>query len=219
MGSRRSTRLAALSLLALTTLSACAPGAPVQGAGSSGPRADPGPEDPADFGPLPEFRLTSEREREVTLASLRGRPLIVGALYSTCTGPCPSVARGLAWLQEELAGTDVLIVVVSVNPEFDSPAVLARYGERMGADPERWTFLTGPEPEVQALVRGGFFLAVERAEPGTISGGDPVTHDTRLLAVDRDGHRRGWYAGTDEHQLERLRRRMLFLASEGAGTR
>lgn len=219
MGGRRSTRLAALAFAALAFFAGCSPGTPVQGAGSGGPRTDAGPEDPADFGPLPEFRLTSERGREVTLHSLRGRPLVIGALYSTCTGPCPSVARGLARLQRELTGTDVRIVVVSVNPEFDSPAVLARYAERMGADPERWTFLTGPEPEVQALVRGGFFLAVDRAEPGEDYGGDPVTHDTRLLAVDRNGHRRGWYAGTDEHQLERLRRRMLFLASEDSGSR
>lgn len=202
----------ALGLLALLALQGCGPHSPVEGAGSSGPRTDPVETDPADFGPLPEFALLSERGEEVTLASLRGRPLVFGALFSTCTGPCPSVARGLQRLQDDLRDTDVLLVVVSVNPEFDSPEVLARYAERMGAEPGRWIFLTGAEAAVHELVRGGFFLAVERAEAG--SEGDAVTHDTRLLAVDREGRRRGWYAGTDEHQVERLRRRMLFLAAE-----
>jgi len=214
-----STALVGLTVLLAGLASGCGPATPVQGAGSSGPVTDPAPEDPADFGPLPDFRLTSAQGGEVTLATLRGRPLVIGALYSTCTGPCPSVARGLAYLQRALADTDVLLVVVSVHPEQDTPEVLARYAERVGADPERWIFLTGPEEAVQDLVRGGFWMALDRAAPGDSPGGDPVTHDTRLLAVDRAGHRRGWYPGTDEHQLERLRRRMLFLAREPAPAR
>lgn len=177
----------------------------VEGAGSSGPRTDPGPEDPADFGPLPDFQLVDERGARVTLADLAGHPLVLGALFSTCAGPCPSIARSLARLQDELAGTDVRLVVVSVDPEVDTPEVLAHYARRVGADPTRWTFLTGTEAEVRAFVQQGLFLALERGSEG-------LTHDTRLLAVDRRGHRRGWYTGTDEHQVERLRRRMLALA-------
>jgi len=202
------------ALLATMLAAGCGESSPVRGAGSAGPRTDVDADDAADFGPLPGFRLTAQDGREVTLDTLRGRPLVVGALYSTCTGPCPSVARGLGRLQRELADTDVLLVVVSVNPEIDSPAVLARYAERVGADPERWIFLTGPQEEVQALVRGGFFMAVERSDPDDPEALEPVTHDTRLLAVDREGHRRGWYAGTDDGQVERLRRRMEFLAAQ-----
>jgi protein SCO1/2 len=213
-------RLRARVLVALTGLAACllagscGDGPVVVGAGSSGPRVDPQPDDPLEFGPLPDFRLVSAQGAEVTLDALRGRPLVIGALYSTCTGPCPSIARGMEWLQGELAGTDVLLVVVSVDPEVDSPEVLARYGERMGADPERWIFLTGAEDAVHALVRGGFSLAVAKAEGEDVPPGESVTHDVRLLAIDRAGRRRGWYTGTDEVQLERLKRRMLFLASE-----
>ncbi len=195
--------------LALALLGGCAEGQPVEGAGSSGPRTDPLPEDAADFGPLPDFLLVDERGETVTLADLAGHPLVLGALFSTCAGPCPSIARSLKRLQDDLAGTDVRLVVVSVDPEVDTPEILAHYALRVGADPARWTFLTGTEVAVRAFVQQGLFLAVERASEG-------LTHDTRLLAVDRRGHRRGWYTGTDEHQIERLRRRMLFLAAEGA---
>jgi len=190
---------------------ACSGGDVVAGVGSSGPRTDPAPEDASDFGPLPDFRLVSERGNEVTLASLRGRPLVIAALFSTCSGPCPSIASSLKRLQDSLRETDVLLVAVSVDPEHDRPDVLARYAAARGADPERWIFLTGEESEIHSLVRAGFFLAVERAQD---AAGGAVTHDTRLLAVDRAGRRRGWYVGTDEQQVEKLRRRMLFLASE-----
>jgi cytochrome oxidase Cu insertion factor (SCO1/SenC/PrrC family) len=171
------------------------------------------PADPIDFGALPDFRLVDQAGREVTRATLLGRPLVLGALFTTCTGPCPSIARGLEWLQGELAGTDCRIVVVSVDPELDTPAVLARYAERWHADPSRWLFLTGAEADAHALVREGFYLAVARAE-GESPLGEQVTHDVRLLAVDRRGHRRGWYPGTDEVGLEKLKRRMVYLASE-----
>jgi protein SCO1/2 len=202
-GSRR-------AALALALLAGCGEAKPVEGAGSSGPRTDPGPEDAADFGPLRDFRLLDEHGVNLTLADFAGRPLVIGALFTTCAGPCPSIARSLKRLQDELAGTDVRLVVVSVDPEVDTPEVLARYAERVGADPARWTFLTGTRAEVQAFVQQGLFLALERGSEG-------LTHDTRLLAVDRRGHRRGWYTGTDEPQVERLRRRMLFLATEDAG--
>lgn len=209
MSERRPARGSRWTALALALLAGCDGGSPVVGAGSSGPRTDPAAEDAADFGPLPDFRLIDERGSPVTLVDLAGRPLVIGALFSTCAGPCPSLARSLKHLQDELAGTDVRLVAVSVDPEADTPEVLARYAKRVGADPARWTFLTGPREEVQAFVQQGLFLAVERGSEG-------LTHDTRLLAVDRRGHRRGWYSGTDEPQVERLRRRMLFLAAEEA---
>ncbi len=196
-------------------LASCSESEVVAGAGSSGPRTDPGPEDPAEFGPLPAFTLVSERGEPVALADLRGRPLVISVLYSTCSGPCPSVAAGLEELQEDLADTDVLLVTVSVDPEVDTPQVLASYGRARGARSGRWIFLTGEESQVHRLVREGFYLAVERAPGDEVPPGERVTHDTRLLAVDRSGRRRGWYSGTDPVQLEKLRRRMRFLAAEG----
>lgn len=205
-------RAAGLALVALWGASACGGGAPVEGAGSSGPRTDALPEDVVEFGALPDFELRAHTGETVSLTSLRGRPLVLGGLFTTCTGPCPSIAGGLSRLQQELAGTDALIVVVSVDPDFDTPEVLARYAQRMGAEPGRWLFLTGPEAQVHAFVRQGLFMAVDRAPEGT--EGDAVTHDVRLLAVDRAGRRRGWYTGTDAVQLEMLRRRILHLAAE-----
>jgi len=207
-------RLARGVFLLALALPACGDDAPpVLGAGSSGPRTDPGPDDLADFGALPDFRFVDQRGKSVGLADFSGRPLVIGALFSTCAGPCPSIARSIAKLQGELHDTDVHLVVVTVDPENDTPEVLARYAERVGADPARWTFLTGDPDQVRTFVQKGLFMAVER------SPSEGLTHDVRLLAVDRQGHRRGWYTGTDENQIERLRRRMRYLASRPAEPR
>jgi cytochrome oxidase Cu insertion factor (SCO1/SenC/PrrC family) len=194
-------------------LGACEQSEVAANVGASGPRTDPNAEDvSADFGALPEFQLVDAHGQKVTLADLLGRPLVMAALYSTCPGPCPNIARSLRRLQDELADTDVLLVAVSVDPTVDTPAVLTNYAERYGADPKRWIFLTGAESEVDHLVKEGFMTAVARAGAGEAAPEGRVTHDKRLLAIDRAGHRRGWYEGDDEVQVERLKRRMLFLA-------
>lgn len=212
---RRSARGPLLALLALAA-GGCGGDAVVSGAGSAGPKLDASPQSPDAFGELPDFRLTAQDGRTVTRADLLGHPLVLGALFSTCNGPCPTIARSLARLQEELADTDVRLVVVSVDPEADSPEVLTRYGERFGADPERWLFLTGELAEVSRLVREGMLLPFEQLPAGQEIGGDRITHDTRLLAVDRLGQRRGWYQGLDEVELAKLEKRLRFLATEGA---
>lgn len=202
------------ALLLALALAGCGEEDVVSGAGSAGPALDAAPSSPDAFGPLPEFRLTAQDGRTVTRADLAGHPLILGALYSTCNGPCPTIARSLARLQEELAGTDARLVVVSVDPERDTPELLGLYGERFGADPARWLFLTGALDEVTRFVKEGLYLPFELAAPGSAPLGEQVTHDTRLLAVDRRGERRGWYQGLDEAELVKLRKRIEFLARE-----
>jgi cytochrome oxidase Cu insertion factor (SCO1/SenC/PrrC family) len=118
-------------------------------------------------------------------------------------------------LQAELAGTDARLVSITVDPAHDSPEVLRAYADSYDADPARWLFLTGSEEAVDALVRGGFKMAVDRAGADDAPAGQRVTHDTRLVAVDARGRIRGWYDGRSEAGLRALGARMHYLAGEG----
>lgn len=210
--SRTSTSLPALLVALLAA--ACGGGGPVAGAGSAGTTLDVAADAAAEFGAVPDFRLRTQADRELTLADLRGRPWVAAAIFTTCAGPCPRIAASLKRLQEELADTDVRLVAFSVDPEYDTPAVLAEYAERWGADPERWVFLTGEAEAVYELVHQGLWLAAQR-DPEAPHGFQ-VTHKTSLVAVDREGRRRGWYEGTEPEAVDRLRERMRWLAAAGS---
>jgi cytochrome oxidase Cu insertion factor (SCO1/SenC/PrrC family) len=184
------------------------------GALAPGATTSPEAEDPAAFGAVPPFELVSQTGAPVGASDLAGRPFVAAAIFTTCYGPCPRITRGMGWLQDELAGTDVRLVSISVDPERDTPEVLAAYAEAAGADEERWLFLTGARDEVERVLREGFLLGVERASADEAVVGGAITHSTRLVAVDAGGRLRGWYDGEDELELERLRERMLFLARE-----
>jgi protein SCO1/2 len=121
----------------------------------------------------------------------------------------------MAKLQSDLNGDDhVQLVSFTVDPQDDTPAVLSAYANNLGADPNRWWFLTGPEKPVYDLIQNGFYQTVEdnhgkQLEPGQYL----VTHSTRVVLVDENGVMRGFYDGLSEdgrktlldaiHQLER----------------
>lgn len=181
-------------------------------AGGDALRVDVDADDPFSLGEVPDFRLTSQLGAEVTRADLAGKPFVLCAIFTTCAGPCPGISGNMRALQEELADLDVRLVSVTVDPARDTPEVLARYAARYEADPARWLFLTGAGEEVRRLVQQGFFLAVEVDPQAAL--GQQVTHDTRLVVVDRHGRRRGWYDGRTEEGRARARARLRHLAEE-----
>ena len=94
--------------------------------------------------------------------------------------------------------TDVELVSITVDPEYDTPEVLKAYGEQVGASPNRWKFLTGPKEKVDTVVMKGFLQALSR-EPS----GAPI-HSTRFVLVDRDGWMRGFLDGNDPEFPQKL---------------
>jgi protein SCO1/2 len=190
----------------------------------------------AVYGQVPDFALTERSGRQITLADLRGKAWIVNFFYTECPDTCPLQSAHMARLQDELAGEpDVRLVSISVDPEHDTPQVLAEYAARYGADPERWLFLTGPREAIYRLALDGFRLGVvergEQARGGTGQGrtwlgprpawghatANPartLIHSARFVLVDRQAQIRGYYHGTDWEALERLRANVKRLLRE-----
>lgn len=155
------------------------------------------------LGAVTDFALTERSGRTVTRADLLGRTWIADFIFTRCAGPCPRLTARMARLQRELPPSDSLrLVSFTVDPAFDTPAVLSDYADRFRADPRRWLFLTGSQEAVHGLVSGGFRLSIADAPPG----GTDVTHSSRFALVDRAGRIRGYYEGEDDAAVEKLKR-------------
>jgi protein SCO1/2 len=70
---------------------------------------------------LPEFALTTQDGERVTAASLRGRPLVITFVYSTCKDTCPAQVQSIRGALDDL-GRDVPVVGISVDPANDTRA-------------------------------------------------------------------------------------------------
>lgn len=107
--------------------------------------------------------------------------VVVSFIYTRCPDPrmCPLVTAKFHQMARLLRGTPVRLLEVTLDPTYDTPPVLRRYGTAAGADGTRWTLATGQADALAAFAeRAG--LTVDRPRPGVIAHTEAV-----LLA--RDG--------------------------------
>jgi protein SCO1/2 len=163
--------------------------------------------DLAKLGHAPDFTLTDQAGKLFALANVAGKIWVADFFLTTCQGACPIMSGNLHKLQEAFANDQrVRFVSVSVDPETDTPATLEAYSQALKADTNQWRFLTGPIDEVHRLEGvDGFKVGVSET---------PMAHSRRFVLVDRDGNIRGYYDGTDDHAVERVKHDIKLLLSE-----
>lgn len=162
-------------------------------------KTNPGGRSPV-LGQVAAFSLINQNNQTVTLADWRGRVWIADIIFTRCAGPCPVMTQHLKSLQDALPPSSRAgLVTLTTDPEFDTPPVLKKYGERFGADFDRWTFLTGTKQDIAALAIDSLKLTAvpvppeERQNPA-----DLFIHSTIFVVVDRQARLRGVFETTGE---------------------
>lgn len=159
---------------------------------------------------IPEATFTGEDGQPFQTGDLEGHPAALTFVYTRCPLPdfCPAVDRRFARAQAAILAEPALsgarLVSISIDPAYDTPAVLTAHARRLGADPRVWRFVTGDEEAIDAFGRQ-FGVAVTRASPEPAD----LLHNLRTVIVDRHGRIAGVLTGTGwtvEELLEALRR-------------
>ncbi len=125
---------------------------------------------------VPNFSLTNETGETITLANYQGHPWILTFIFTRCAMPkfCPLMSKNFATLQNALKAKggplpETRLLSISIDPQFDTPAILKEYGQHEGADPTIWNFATATPREIASLTRQ--FAVQTTPEGGTISHG------------------------------------------------
>ncbi len=158
------------------------------------------------LGEVTDFNLTDSRGEQVTLARLTGKIWVTDFIFTTCAGICPIMTKHMAALHRSYQLLDdVAMVSISVNPETDTPTVMAEYAKKQNAKTDRWYFLSGSRKEIQEL-------AVKSFKIGSVD--EPIFHSTYFVLVDREGRIRGYYEGTEAEDIEKLFKDIAILLKE-----
>lgn len=145
-----------------------------------------------DIGEVPAFSLTDQTGATITKESLLGKVWVADFMFTTCPDICPVLSANMAEVQGRYKDDDrVRLVSFSVDPATDTPPVLAAYGERFGAIPGRWHFLTGDSTAMRTVVVEGFKQAMEKVG-ATETAPETVIHGSRFVVVDPRGHIRAY---------------------------
>lgn len=141
---------------------------------------------------MPEFTLTDPDGRAVRSADLKGRVLLVGFVFTTCSGSCPATTARMAAVQGELRRRGLLdparvrFVSITLDPKRDTPEAFARYARLYDLDRNTWSLLTGPEADVNRTV-ADWGMWAKPAPNGQLD------HPSRIFLVDPAGRIREIY--------------------------
>ena len=139
---------------------------------------------------IPDFALTDQTGRVVRLSQMRGEPVAVTFIYTRCpiATACPLTTTRFAKLDSMLKAKGFgKLLTITVEPERDTPKVLAEYAAHLKADPSRWKFLTGdPKSVADVASRFGVIYYPDAGQ---------VVHAQAVAVVDPDGRLATIYYG------------------------
>ncbi|MCA9007543.1 MAG: SCO family protein, partial [Planctomycetaceae bacterium] len=163
---------------------------------------------------IEDFSLTERSGKTVTKEDLLGKPWVACFVFTRCAGPCPRVSGQFYQLQKDLKDQDFRLVTFTVDPKNDTPDVLSRYAESVGADPEKWLFLTGDQNVIFHLIEKSFLMPVEENKNPARKPGFEVIHTTNVMLVDKDGRVLGKYNAINDVEMAELRREVRKLVNK-----
>lgn len=150
---------------------------------------------------IPDFTFLSQDSTSVGRDDMKGKITIVDFFFTSCPSICPIMSSEMERVQDAFRNEEkVQIFSISIDPEYDSPSVLAEYAAEHGATKDKWFFLNGPKEEAHDLARCGFALPI--ADGMGIP--EDFVHSDKFILVDGAGRIRGYYSGTEREGVDKL---------------
>jgi len=145
------------------------------------------------IGQIADFTLTNQNGQLTTLDDLTNHVWVADIIFTRCAGPCPRMTAQMKSLQDLLSqNDDAKLVTLTTDPDFDTPEILKRYGERFNANFNRWTFLTGTKSEIGNLAANSLKLSAVPIKPeDQKNSADLFIHTTIFVVVDKHARLRG----------------------------
>lgn len=169
---------------------------------------------------IPPYEFIDQHDTTLSSDEMKGKIYIANFFFSSCPTICPAMNYNLKQVQDRFLGyDDIYFLSFTVDPEYDTPAILSEYADKMGAVDGRWYFLTGAKESLYKTARDFFVNAMEDS---TAAGG--FLHSEYLVIVDWEGRIRSRldeqgnlkavYNGTSPDEVNKLKDDVKVLIAE-----
>lgn len=148
--------------------------------------------------PLPDASLLDAHAKPWKWSDLRGKSVAFTFVFTRCPMPefCPRLTQKFREANQRLQNAPIAagwqFISLTIDPAFDTPAVLAAYAAAQQADSPHWTFATGESAVLTKLVRAF----------GAGRAGEMPTHNLRTVVVGADGRIRKIFVGNEWRPAE-----------------
>lgn len=163
---------------------------------------------------IANFRFVDQDSAEVTNETFRNKIYVADFFFTSCRTICPIMKTQMLRVYEAMENDpDVLILSHTIDPEYDTVALLHDFADRLGVKSNKWHFVTGVKDSIYNIAQRSYFATAmeDKAEP------DGFIHSGAFLLIDKEQRIRGKYDGTKEEDVNRLLGDIAKLKDEYAG--
>lgn len=150
---------------------------------------------------IPQFRFVNQYGDSITNKNLDGKIYVADFFFTSCPSICPVMHRNMLAVYKEFKDvSNFKILSHSIDPKYDSVAVLKKYADNLGVSGQTWWFLQGKKEDTYKLADS--YLVSRPKEDSSVAGG--LVHDGYFILIDKQKRIRGTYDGTQPDQVGKL---------------
>jgi protein SCO1/2 len=147
------------------------------------------------------FRFVDQDSAVVTNETFRDKIYVADFFFTSCRTICPIMKTQMLRVYKGTSDMpDVLLLSHTIDPEYDTVALLHDFARRLGVDSKKWHFVTGLRDSIYKIAQTSYFATAmkDNTEP------DGFIHSGAFLLIDKQRRIRGKYDGTKEEDVDRL---------------
>jgi protein SCO1/2 len=147
------------------------------------------------------FSFINQDNQIITNQTFENQVYVAEFFFTSCPSICPIMHGNLMKVYEKFkTNPGVKILSHTIDPDYDTPAVLKKYATDKNIDTDFWILVTGNKDEIYTICENSYLAFAkkdEKAEGGYI-------HSGFLTLIDKNGHIRGAYDGTTGSDVDKL---------------
>ena len=150
---------------------------------------------------IDKFQFVDQDSAIITNQTFDGKIYVADFFFTSCRTICPVMKTQMLRVYDSIQDMpDVLLLSHTIDPEYDTVALLHDYADRLGVKSDKWHFVTGPQDDIFKIAQTSYFATAmtDEAEP------DGYIHSGAFLLIDKKGRIRGKYDGTLAEEVDKL---------------
>lgn len=148
-----------------------------------------------------DFSFVDQDSTIVTSSTFENKIYVTDFFFTSCPTICPVMKTQMLRVYEAFKDNDqVAFLSHTIDPEYDTVALLHDYAERLGVESDKWHFVTGEKEDIYEMGLKSYMVTAmeDEEEPGGF------IHSGAFILVDKEKHVRGMYDGTEKDQVDLL---------------
>jgi protein SCO1/2 len=150
---------------------------------------------------IANFKFVDQDSALVTNETFKDKIYVADFFFTSCRTICPIMKTQMLRVYDSIQNeNDVLLLSHTIDPEYDTVALLHDFAERLGVRSNKWHFVTGVKDSIYKIAQTSYFATAmeDKSEP------DGFIHNGAFLLIDKDRRIRGKYDGTKDEDVNRL---------------